>query len=180
MRLKTAFPGGLCGAKTQAGHPCRSLKVRLCKNGNLRCKWHGYYATGAKTPEGKAKAALNIRGIQSGGPRRPEAIARVTLNLRNTPTWQKKREREALGTTILTAHPVEKALESVTAARDPETFLAARRALNKALLRADQARKRSLASKKAAATRKANQAKQKEFAERMERARQRITVESNK
>jgi hypothetical protein len=46
----------LCGAKTRSGSPC---KGRAMKNG--RCRMHGGKATGPKTPEGKAKAALNSR-----------------------------------------------------------------------------------------------------------------------
>lgn len=46
----------ICGAKTRSGAPCKSKPM---KNG--RCRMHGGKATGPKTPEGKAKAALNSR-----------------------------------------------------------------------------------------------------------------------
>ncbi len=31
------------------------------KNGNIRCRMHGGWSTGPKTPEGKAKALLNLK-----------------------------------------------------------------------------------------------------------------------
>jgi len=45
----------LCNARTKSGKPCRALKL---KGG--RCKWHGGLSTGPRTPEGKAKCALNL------------------------------------------------------------------------------------------------------------------------
>jgi hypothetical protein len=44
-----------CGARTRAGTPCK--RKDLCTNG--RCKLHGELSTGPKTPDGKARAALN-------------------------------------------------------------------------------------------------------------------------
>ena len=44
-----------CGAKTKAGTGCMQKVVYS----NGRCKLHGGLSTGAKTPEGKAKVALN-------------------------------------------------------------------------------------------------------------------------
>ena len=38
--------------------PCKASGI-LMKNGNIRCRMHGGWSTGPKTPEGKAKALLN-------------------------------------------------------------------------------------------------------------------------
>lgn len=38
----------VCGAKTQAGHPCRGKS----EPGKRRCKWHGGCSTGPLTTEG--------------------------------------------------------------------------------------------------------------------------------
>ena len=46
----------LCNARTQSGRPCRALKLA-----HGRCKWHGGLSTGPRTPEGKAKCAMNLR-----------------------------------------------------------------------------------------------------------------------
>jgi hypothetical protein len=40
-----------CGAKTRQGTPCKAQAMR-----NGRCKNHGGMSTGARTPEGKARA----------------------------------------------------------------------------------------------------------------------------
>jgi hypothetical protein len=56
MRKKKLVELGLakrCGAKTISGNPCRGLNVSP-KNG--RCKFHGLYATGPRTPEGKERS----------------------------------------------------------------------------------------------------------------------------
>jgi hypothetical protein len=58
--LKKLFPDGLCGAKTRKGYPCRMRMVVRCKNGKLRCKFHGGASTGPKTQAGKMKVALNL------------------------------------------------------------------------------------------------------------------------
>lgn len=47
----------VCGAKTQAGHPCRGKSVP----GKRRCKWHGGCSTGPRTSEGRARALANLR-----------------------------------------------------------------------------------------------------------------------
>lgn len=47
--------GGICGAKTRAGTPCK--QKALYHSG--RCKLHGGLSTGPSTPEGKARSALN-------------------------------------------------------------------------------------------------------------------------
>lgn len=44
-----------CGARTRAGTPCK--RRDLYRSG--RCKLHGGLSTGPKTPEGKARAAIN-------------------------------------------------------------------------------------------------------------------------
>ena len=46
----------LCNARTKSGKPCRAMKL---KGG--RCKWHGGLSTGPRTPEGKARCAINLR-----------------------------------------------------------------------------------------------------------------------
>ena len=51
-----ACPSGRCGARTQAGAPCRSR----CVPGRKRCRWHGGCSTGPRTPEGKRKVMLNL------------------------------------------------------------------------------------------------------------------------
>ena len=40
--------------------PCKASGIRM-KNGNIRCRIHGGWSTGPKTPEGKAKALLNLK-----------------------------------------------------------------------------------------------------------------------
>ena len=47
----------VCGAKTQAGHPCRGKSLP----GKRRCKWHGGCSTGPRTSEGRARALANLR-----------------------------------------------------------------------------------------------------------------------
>ena len=39
--------------------PCKASGI-LMKNGKVRCRMHGGWSTGPKTPEGKAKALLNL------------------------------------------------------------------------------------------------------------------------
>ncbi|WP_430539508.1 HGGxSTG domain-containing protein [Lysobacter niastensis] len=50
-----------CGARTRAGTPCRTKPIP----GRTRCRWHGGRSTGPKTPEGRAKAALNLPRIRA-------------------------------------------------------------------------------------------------------------------
>ena len=40
--------------------PCKASGI-LMKNGNIGCRMHGGWSTGPKTPEGKAKALLNLK-----------------------------------------------------------------------------------------------------------------------
>ena len=40
--------------------PCKASGI-LMKNGNIRCRMHGGWSTGPKTPEGKTKALLNLK-----------------------------------------------------------------------------------------------------------------------
>jgi len=53
----------ICGARNRRGLPCQ-CKL-LLKGG--RCKFHGGMSTGAKTPEGKARALANLRRGRSDG-----------------------------------------------------------------------------------------------------------------
>ena len=50
------WPYELCGARNRQGSPC---KARALTNGRCRC--HGGLSTGAKTPEGIAKALSCLR-----------------------------------------------------------------------------------------------------------------------
>src|SRR4051794_11778492 len=43
-----------CGARTRRGTPCQEPALR----GRRRCRLHGGWSTGPKTPEGRARAAL--------------------------------------------------------------------------------------------------------------------------
>jgi len=65
-----------CGAKTRAGTPCQ-LKG-LYRSG--RCKLHGGLSTGPTTPEGKARAALNWKGVQ-GGDEPHEGLTKPNITL---------------------------------------------------------------------------------------------------
>ncbi len=47
----------ICGARNRKGNPC-ACKM-LYRNG--RCKYHGGLSTGPKTPEGRARALLNLK-----------------------------------------------------------------------------------------------------------------------
>ena len=40
--------------------PCKAKGI-LMKNGNIRCRMHGGYSSGAKTLEGKIKSLKNLR-----------------------------------------------------------------------------------------------------------------------
>ena len=55
-----------CGARTRHGAACQS---RVLRRGG-RCKNHGGLCTGPKTPEGKAKSALNGVSTRFGSSRR--------------------------------------------------------------------------------------------------------------
>lgn len=76
--LKNLFPAGLCGATNRRGLPCAiRLEIYRCKNGALRCRYHGGLSTGPKTPEGKAKALrLMFEGLKRWRERR--ALERST------------------------------------------------------------------------------------------------------
>lgn len=50
--------GSLCGAKTRKGTPCRMMPEL-----NGRCRLHGGYSTGPRTPEGKRRAAEGLRKL---------------------------------------------------------------------------------------------------------------------
>ena len=40
--------------------PCKASGIRL-NNGNIRCRIHGGWSRGPTSPEGKAKALLNLK-----------------------------------------------------------------------------------------------------------------------
>ena len=56
--------GGICGAKTRAGTPCK--RRDLYRSG--RCKLHGGLSTGPRTTEGKSRSAMN--GVKGGRPKK--------------------------------------------------------------------------------------------------------------
>ena len=59
--IKSRYPKGRCGAMNRQGKPCGiRLEVYPCNNGKMRCKYHGGKSTGPRTPQGKAKSALNL------------------------------------------------------------------------------------------------------------------------
>ncbi len=49
-----------CGARTRAGTPCR--RKDLYENG--RCRLHGGWSTGPRTPEGKVKVTQNLPWVK--------------------------------------------------------------------------------------------------------------------
>jgi hypothetical protein len=60
--IKRMFPDGVCQATNRRGEPCRiRLAVFKCKNGKLRCRFHGGLSTGPRTPEGRQKALRVMR-----------------------------------------------------------------------------------------------------------------------
>ena len=40
--------------------PCKASGIQM-KNGNIRCRIHGGWSTGPRTPEEKAKALMNLK-----------------------------------------------------------------------------------------------------------------------
>ena len=57
LLLKLERTGGdLCLAMTRSGRPC----IALGSGKGWRCKFHGGASTGAKTPEGRARALANL------------------------------------------------------------------------------------------------------------------------
>ena len=44
--------------------PCKAKGFQM-KNGNIRCRLHGGFSTGPRTPEGKAKALKNLKQYQT-------------------------------------------------------------------------------------------------------------------
>ena len=50
----------LCGAKTRKGAPC----VRRVVPGRYRCPNHGGLSTGPRTPEGRARVAMNLPNVR--------------------------------------------------------------------------------------------------------------------
>ena len=56
LRKLERTDGHLCLATTRAGTPC----IALGSGAGLRCRLHGGASTGARTPEGKARALANL------------------------------------------------------------------------------------------------------------------------
>ena len=56
--------GGICGARTRAGTPCKRRDLYY----SGRCKLHGGLSTGPTTSEGKSRSALN--GSLGGRPKK--------------------------------------------------------------------------------------------------------------
>jgi hypothetical protein len=50
----------ICGARTRKGAPCQSKRLRAGR----RCRFHGGKSSGAKTPEGKARAVDAMHGVR--------------------------------------------------------------------------------------------------------------------
>lgn len=72
-----------CGARTRSGAPCQAAGIG---RGN-RCKNHGGMSTGARTPEGKAKAREMGRRFQRAAVLcrfRPEEGRRLLAELRRS------------------------------------------------------------------------------------------------
>ncbi len=60
--LRDLYPEGRCLAKNRKGTPCKiRLAVYLCKNGKLRCRYHGGLSSGPRSPEGKERALNALR-----------------------------------------------------------------------------------------------------------------------
>jgi hypothetical protein len=49
------------GRRRRDGQPCEALSVP----GKRRCKWHGGFSTGPRTPEGIARVTANLPSRQS-------------------------------------------------------------------------------------------------------------------
>ena len=64
LRKLERTDGYLCLATTRAGTPC----IALGSGNGWRCRLHGGASTGAKTPEGKARALANLRQYRDSGP----------------------------------------------------------------------------------------------------------------
>lgn len=57
LTQEEALAREFCGARTKrTGEPCKQRAIYS----NGRCKFHGGLSTGPRTPEGKAKCALNL------------------------------------------------------------------------------------------------------------------------
>lgn len=79
--------GMTCGAKTRAGTPCK--QKGLYDSG--RCKLHGGLSTGPTSPEGKARALLNLKYRRAA--KCPENVPKPAENLFKTVT----KPREGVG-----------------------------------------------------------------------------------
>ncbi len=58
--LAAAHQDRRCGAKTRRGTPCRNIPY-ITKTSVPRCRLHGGYSTGPRTPEGRARIAAAQR-----------------------------------------------------------------------------------------------------------------------
>lgn len=66
-KLPNDLVGLTCGAKTQAGTPCKQKAIY----GNGRCKWHGGMSTGPTSEAGREQARIN--GRKGGRPKKPKS-----------------------------------------------------------------------------------------------------------
>lgn len=94
-----------CGAKTRAGHPCRSRVIF----GNGRCKCHGGLSTGPKTSEGRMRALANLkRGAARAEPH--EGLNKIehsvpSAGAEDGSNWSHARPAPATADTIIDAAP---------------------------------------------------------------------------
>jgi hypothetical protein len=82
--IKNLFPDGVCRARNRRGEPCKIRReVFKCKNGALRCRYHGGLSTGPKTAEGRARTLKALReGWQRWRERRARLNSGPKANLR--------------------------------------------------------------------------------------------------
>jgi hypothetical protein len=95
--LRNLYPDGLCHARTRKGTPCKIRQVFKCKNGNLRCKYHGGLCTGAKTQEGQARINKALKAWHLNNPEKSKAgrLKAQEGRRRYCRELRAKREREA-------------------------------------------------------------------------------------
>ena len=95
--LRDLYPDGRCHAKTRKGTPCKIRQVFRCKNGNLRCKFHGGKSTGARTKEGQARINQALRKWHLANPEKSKEMLKAAHEGRRRYCLEhrEKRKREA-------------------------------------------------------------------------------------